>query len=239
MTEQTSPTAAVSTIPLLAEDVLLLLFDPKSGVFRGEGSTLFHILAGSVLTELALEERVEIDERMTLRGRQVRAVTDTAPTDPLLLTTWERVVARPTDVHSLILEVGPCMRAPFIDRLEERGRIRTEKTRFLGFIPDIAITLAESSRRDELLAAARAVLLDGAEPDARTAAIVALLSASGQLPAMHADIPWSGSVYTRGVEMQKGNWGAAAAAESVARTTAAILSNSLFVTLTLPTIQER
>jgi hypothetical protein len=239
MTEQTSPATSVSTIPLLAEDVLLLLFDPTSGVFRGEGSTLFHILAGSVLTELAMAKQVEIDERMTLRGRQVRALSDTAPTDPLLLSTRERIVKRPTDVHSLILEIGPHMRAPFIDRLEERGQIRTEKTKFLGFIPDIAITLADSSRRDELLAAVRAVLLDGAEPNTRTAAIVALLSASGELPAMHADIPWSGAVYTRGVEMQKGNWGASAAGESVARTAAAILSNSLFVTLTLPTIQER
>ena len=239
MTEQTSSSTAVSTIPLLAEDVLLLLFDPKNGVFRGEGSTLFHILAGAVLTELAINNQVEINDRTTLRGREVRVIAGNAPVDPLLLTTWERIEKRPTDVHSLILEIGPHMRAAFIDRLAQRGLIRTEKKKFLGFIPDTAISEGDTPRRDELMTAVRAVLLDGAEPEARIGAIVALLSASGQLPAMDSEIPWSGAVHTRGMAIQKGDWGAEAAAESVARTAAAILANSLFVTLTLPTIQGR
>lgn len=239
MTEQTSSTTAVSTIPLLAEDVLLLLFDPQNGVFRGEGSTLFHILAGAVLTELAIDKRVEINDRTTLRGREVRVVAGNAPVDPLLLTTWQRVEKHPTDVHSLILEIGPHLRAVFIDRLVERGWIRTEKKKFLGFIPDTAITGADVSHRDELMTAVRAVLRDGAEPSARIGAVVALLSASGQLPAMDREIPWSGSVYTRGMAIQKGDWGAEAVAESVARTAAAILANSLFVSVTLPTIQGR
>jgi hypothetical protein len=239
MTEQTSRPAAVSTLPLLAEDVLLLLFDPQNGVFRGEGSTLFHILAGAVLTELAINNQVEINDRTTLRGREVRVMSGNPPADPLLLTTWERIEKRPTDVHSLILEIGPPMRAAFIDRLAHRGVIRTEKKKFLGFIPDTAISEGDASRRDALMSAVRAVLLEGAEPEARVGAVVALLSASGQLPAMDREIPWSGAVHTRGMDIQKGGWGAEAAAESVARTAAAILASSLFVSITLPTIQGR
>lgn len=239
-----SATPTATATPLIAEDVLLLLLEPKSGSIRGEGSPLFHTLAGAVLTELAVDGWVELDERTTLRGRRVHAVTaDEAgtsldgPTDPLLRGTWDRLVAKPTDVYSLILEIGPNLRAPMIDRLAERGHIRLEAKKLLGLIPNTAIIDGGTPHRDELLAPVRAALVDGIEPDPRTAALIALLSASGQLPAMHPEIPWSGNVYTRGIAIQKGDWGANAAGVAVARTTAAILSTALFVSLTAPATQ--
>jgi hypothetical protein len=212
-----SPPSGTSTA-LLAEDLLMLLFRPRDGVFRGEGSPLFHVLAGAVLTDLAAGGWVKLDEHTSMRGREVRALSGgaagdqpplDAPADPLLRDTWERISRKPTDVYSLILEIGPHLRAPMIERLV-----------------------------DELLAAVRGVLVDGAEPDLRTAALVALLSASGEIASMHPDIPWSGAVYTRSTQIRRGDWGAAAAGEAVARTAAAILANSLFVTVTLPGIQR-
>ena len=38
------------------------------------------------------------------------------------------------------------------------------------------------------------------------------------LPVLHRDTPWSGEVYTRGKELERGEWGAAAASEAVLRT---------------------
>ncbi|MBX0301126.1 GPP34 family phosphoprotein [Cryobacterium sp. 1639] len=222
-----------ATTPLVAEDLLLLLFDPSSGTFRGEGSALFHALAGAVLTELALAGQVQVDDRSVLRGRVVRAVGD-PPADPLLRPTWQRLQKRPTDAYALILEIGPTLRAEFIDRLVERGHLRREPRRFLGLIPTTALVAGGTPRRDDLLRAVRPVLVDGVDPDQRTAALAALLSASGALPAMHREIPWSGDVYTRGVALQKGDWGAATAGDAVASTTAAILTNNLFLSLTLP-----
>jgi hypothetical protein len=250
-----TPTTPTTSSALLAEDLLMLLFRPTDGVFRGEGSPLFHVLAGAVLTDLAAGGWVEIDEHTSLRGRQVRALAGgapdrsapldplrepsfDAPADPLLRETWERISRKPTDVYSLILEIGPHLRAPMIERLEERGHIRTEARKLLGFIPNTTIIDGGTPRRAELLAAVRAVLVDGAEPDTRTAALVALLSASGEIATMHLDIPWSGAVHTRSTQIRKGDWGAAAAGEAVARTAAAILSNSLFVTVTLPAIRR-
>jgi hypothetical protein len=228
---------ATTTQPLIAEDLLLLLFDPQSGSIRGEGNPLFHILAGAVLTELAIEGQVEIDERLTLRGRQVRAI-GTPPIDPILHKTWARLDGRPADVHSLILEIGPHLRAAFIERLVERGRITVEKKKMLGFIPTTAMVDGGTSHRTELLNAVRPVFLVGADPDQRTGALAALMSASGVLPMFDREIAWSGAVYTRGIQLQKGDWGAAAASEAVARTAAAILTSSLFVTVTLPIIRE-
>jgi hypothetical protein len=241
-----SPPSGTSTA-LLAEDLLMLLFRPRDGVFRGEGSPLFHVLAGAVLTDLAAGGWVKLDEHTSMRGREVRALSGgaagdqpplDAPADPLLRDTWERISRKPTDVYSLILEIGPHLRAPMIERLVERGHIRTESRKLLGFIPNTAIVDGGTARRDELLAAVRGVLVDGAEPDLRTAALVALLSASGEIASMHPDIPWSGAVYTRSTQIRRGDWGAAAAGEAVARTAAAILANSLFVTVTLPGIQR-
>ena len=68
-------------------------------------------------------------------------------------------------------------------------------------------------------------------PDAHTGALAALLAASGGLPALYKDIPWSGAVYTRGQELQRGDWGAEAVGESVRRTMAGLMASTLFVTV--------
>ncbi|GIG53905.1 hypothetical protein Dac01nite_06570 [Demequina activiva] len=59
--------------PTIAEDLLLLLFDPRARVIRGEGS-LHYPLGGAVLSQLALEERVEVEDQGAWRGRTARAV---------------------------------------------------------------------------------------------------------------------------------------------------------------------
>jgi hypothetical protein len=228
--------------PTLAEDLLIVLFDPRSGSIHSEGSPLFHVLAGAVLTELALSGAVDIDRKTTLRGRQVRVTSSAAPTDELLLGTWRRVKRKPTDAYSLVLEIGPALRALTLDRLVLRGALLREKTTTLGFIPGTRLRLAEgaggSGRRGELVASLTSVLADGAEPSLRTAALAALVSASGALPALHRDIPWSGDVYTRGRELQQGKWGAQIAGDAIAVAAAAMLSTALFVTVGLPGLRD-
>ncbi len=221
------------TPPLLAEDLLLVLFDPESGAIRAEGTPLFHTLAGAVLAELASDGHVELDDRTTMRGRQVRAV-GTAPDDPLLRDIWQRLAAQPLDVQALIVTIGPPLRAALLERLVERDLLRREGRRLLGLLPTTRLVDAGRPRRSQLVGAVRAVLVDGADPDARTGLLAALLSASGALPQLHAEIPWTGPVATRGQQMQRGDWGAAAAADAVAMTTATLLSTSLFVTMSLP-----
>lgn len=236
MTEPTdAPEPTMTSTPLITEDLLLLLFDPTSGSIRGEGHTLFHVLAGSVLVDLAAQGHVDIDEKASLsRGREVHAIAGDPPADPVLRTVWDRLVDRSTDVHSLILEIGPTLREPLIDRLVERGEIDEESTRFLGLIPTTKLVDGGTPRRDELVATVRAVLVDDAQPDARSGALGALLSASGVLPMFDKEIPWSGAVYTRGMHLLGGDWGAAAAAEAVARTAAALAATTLFTVILPP-----
>lgn len=223
-------TAEIPTEPALAEDMLLLMFDPRTGTIAGEGTNLFHTLAGAVLVELAFQGRIDIDEPSLLKGSVVRVVEDAPPADPLLQGIWDRVARKPVDVHSLILERGPYLRAPVLDRVVERGHIAQEKRRMLGLFNTTALVDGGTSRRAELLGPVRAALVDGVDPDSRTAALAALLAGSGSLPALYKDIPWSGAVYTRGRELQRGDWGAEAVGESVRRTMVGLIATNLFVT---------
>jgi hypothetical protein len=206
---------------LVAEDLLLLLLDPRSGTIAGEG-TLFYVLAGAVLADLALRDAVELDEGRTLTGRRVSAVPGAAPSDPLLREVWDQVAERPQGVQALLAGVGPQLRGPLLERLVDAGHVTREKRTVLGPIRRTALVTGSSGRREDLVQQVRQVLVDGTGPTPRTGLLAALLSASGSLPALHADFPWSGALYTRGKELERGDWGAAAAGDAVMRTAIAV-----------------
>ncbi len=207
--------------PLLVEDVLLLLFQPDSGTIAGE-NTLFYVLGGAALGDLAMTARIETEKR-TL-GTRVHGVGD-GPLDPLLTSAWEYAAEKPRGVQTVLAAIGPRLREPVLDRLVERGDLLREEKKVLGFIPSERLSLA-MDRRAGLIGRVRAVLTDGEEPDTRTAAIVALLSASGTLPQFDREISWTGDVYTRAKALERGDWGAAAAGAAVARTIAAVVTTS-------------
>ncbi|TFD92114.1 GPP34 family phosphoprotein [Cryobacterium lactosi] len=222
---------------LIIEDLLLLLFDAKSGVFRGEGTTLFNVLAGAAFVDLTLAENVELVDKGILHGKEVHAMTGNPPADPVLRDAWDRIAQHPYEVHTMVATVGPHLREPTVERLVRNGHLRREKRRFLGLFPTTALVDGDTPRRAELIAAVRAVLVEDAEPDARTAALAALLSASDTLPQFDREIPWSGAVYKNGKKLEHGSWGTAAAAEVVARAGAAAIS-ATFVTNVLPAIRD-
>ncbi|OEV11279.1 GOLPH3/VPS74 family protein [Streptomyces nanshensis] len=212
--------------PLIAEDLTLLMMDDASGAIAGEG-TLYYTLGGAVLVELGLGGHIAADPNETgLTGVKVRAGTGRPPSDPLLRGAYDTVAARVRGVHSLLAEVGTGLRTPVLDRLVKRGTVRRRSTKWLGFIPSTSLTIADTAHKKALVGQVRAVLLDGAEPDARTAALAGLLSASGTLPSLHRSIPWSGALYKRAKELEQGSWGAEAVNAAVLRTMAAIAAGS-------------
>jgi hypothetical protein len=82
----------------------------------------------------------------------------------------------------------------------------------------------------------RAVLEDGESPDARTAAVIALVSSSGVLPSLRpALVTWSGEVALRAKEIETGSWGASAVNTAVTRTAAAIAASSAAVAVSVIT----
>lgn len=221
--------------PTIAEDLLLLLFQPDVGVRPGRGAiagegTLYAVLAGAVLAELALGEHV----RATRGGSGVEVVDDRPPTDALLRAAWNYIAQRPRAVQTVLAAIGPTLRAPVLARVVDRGDIVATQHRYLGLFESTVLEDADSDRRARLMTAARAVLVDGAAPSPRTAALVALLWASGTLPQFDPEIPWSSAVIARARELEQGDWGAGAAGEAVQRTVLAIFSATVASALSAP-----
>ena len=211
----------------MAEDLLLLLFQPDSGTVAGE-NTLFYVLGGAVLADLALGEQV-----LTEPGRGgttlVRAVERRPPADDLLKSAWDYVLPEPRGVQTVLAAVGPSLRGPLLDRLVERGHLRRSSRKRWGLFTTTALEEGTTGRRARLLAEVRAVLVDGAEPQPRVAALAALISASGNLPRFDPGIPWTSPVIARAEELKQGNWGAEAASQAVTRTVTAVIVNSVVV----------
>ena len=228
LSEGTAASAgAQATLP---EDVMLLLFNPRNGSISGEGLTLMYTLGGALLTELAIRGHIEVDSGK----RSARAVGD-APADPLLRGAWERIPTVARGMRSLVVDIGPRSRESTLNALVTKGEIRQVPHRILGLFTTNALEGGDTDTRERLLGPVRAALIDGVVPDSRTGALIALLSASKNLPAMHADIPWSGDIYTRGKEFERGEWGAKAASDIIVSTLVAQVVGTAFAT-TLATL---
>ncbi|MFC8797822.1 GPP34 family phosphoprotein [Promicromonospora sp. NPDC057138] len=208
--------------PLLVEDVLLLLFQPSSGAIAGE-NYLYYVLGGAVVADLTFRDLIEAHE-----GRLVRRVAarGDAPHDDVLRPAWDYLATKPRRVQTVIAAIGPELRGKVLDRLVDGGHLRRRRKKVLGFIPSESLELG-SARRAGLLARVRATLVDGTQPDARTAALTALLSASGNLHQFDPEIPWTSAVIHHAKELENGNRGAAAAGAAVTRSTIAVISGAL------------
>lgn len=220
---------------LIVEDLLLLMLDDETGTPAGAG-TLYYTLGGAVLVELALRGRVETEEGTGgLSGPKVRAVGDGPLDDPLLQAAYDKVAERPRRVQTLLVEIGSGLWEPLIDRLIERGLIGREKKRVLGVFRMNTLPAKDTAHEEALRRTIRTVLEDDAEPDPRTAAVIALLSSSGTLPMLRPPLPWSGKVHKRAKELEQGSWGAKAVDSAVSRTAVAIAASSAAVAITVAT----
>ncbi|MGW7514290.1 GOLPH3/VPS74 family protein [Streptomyces sp. NPDC054796] len=207
---------------LIVEDLTLLMMDDKSGAIAGAG-TLYYTLGGAVLVELGLGGHVTVDENDSgLNGVKVRAVEGDPLPDPVLRAAQDKVAGRVRGVQTLLIQIGTGLRETVLDRLVERGMLRRESRKTLGVFRSTATTAADTSHKEALVARVRAVLIDGEEPDDRTAALIGLLLASGTLPSLYRSVPWSGEVYKRAKALERESWGAAAVNTAVLRTMAAV-----------------
>jgi hypothetical protein len=214
-----------TTDTLIVEDLMLLLLDDRTGAIAGEG-VLQYPLGGAILAELALAGLVEADGTTMFYGQKVHAVAGALPTDPLLRRAYDTIAERPRGVQTLLLEIGSELREQVLDRLVERHFLRRETKRTLGLFTTTRLPANDPQYEAALLDSVRAVLEDGATPDARTATLVALLSATGTLPQFDPRIAWSSRVYTRGKQLEGGNWVAEAVGLAVTHAAAAVSTAS-------------
>ncbi|MFB7174162.1 GPP34 family phosphoprotein [Streptomyces sp. NPDC056254] len=194
----------------LAEEIMLLALDDESGAVRQRQSAA-PAVAGALLFELVMAERVSVaDKHLEL--------VSTEPTgEPLLdgrvrlIEAWMRGRPRRRVSQWLAKDYTKAV-APVLERLGERGLVVQQEHKVLGMFPTRRYPEADGTVERALRERLTAVVLEHAEPDERTAGLVALLHAA-KLHRLAFPHLRARSVSPRMAEIADGQW----AAESVRR----------------------
>lgn len=231
-TKRTRDTAPVPRRPLLlAEELLLLLLDDVSGRVTTDGTRLTNGLAGAMLLELAVDEHVGITTGSTDGPGGVRAkpgrlavLANPRPADPELAVALDKVAERagrkPKDALPPLVKG---LKERLLERLAAAGLITRQRGRLLGFIPNTTWPTVDPGPEREVRERLRQVLVDGQQPDQRTAALVALLSATD---AVHKALPDADKrlVKKRARQIAEGEWASDAVRRAVAETETAVMT---------------
>jgi hypothetical protein len=214
---------------LLAEDLLLLLTADDTGRLAAGATEADVALAGALLVELTLMERVDVagpGERVR-EGRLI--VRDAAPTgddvlDEALATVGRKEGKKPQDV---VAALRKGTRARLYGRLVERGLLRAERGRILGLFPTSRWPALDAGHEAAVRGRLATALRQGGTTDARTAALIALLLA---LRVVHKTVdPDSVGLSTRGMtgsatRIAEGDWAARAVRSAIDSLNAALIA---------------
>ncbi|WP_116948530.1 GOLPH3/VPS74 family protein [Jiangella endophytica] len=205
---------------LIVDDFMLLLLDDESGSPAGAG-TLHYSLGGALLVDLALAGRI------TIESKGVTVVDGPPLDDPLLDDALAKVAEKRRGTHALLFVLGQGLSDRVTERLVERGLIRRETRKFLGLFRTTTWPADDVRHEAELRERLRRVLVGGEQPDARTAAIIALLNAINVLHIVVSgpDLPWR-TVANRASEIQQGEWATDPATQAVMTTYAGIVASA-------------
>ena len=207
---------------LVAEELLLLCLDEETGRSRLGRDRLEPALAGAMLAELALRQRVTVtpDEagwskrrRLTLRSAGPtgdaeldRALTAAAAAEgrrvkDLLATTSSRRISRG-------------LRQRLLERLVDQGVLQQQTRKLLGLIPDTTWPAADFRPGHEVRQRLHGALVVGLTPDDRTTALVGLLWATGMATKV-LDAEDRATVRRRAKEHSQAGWVATAVKQAI------------------------
>lgn len=227
-----------ATLPLTAELVLLILDDDKGKPLVDSIKRKAAVAGGAVL-ELALDGILELTPGEPGRARLVAAPAAAEPRSPVLGQARDRVVGhKPKDAVARLGGASDWKHRA--DDIEEAVLQELAAAGILEQVEHTTFGVARSTRwvqrRPEVEAEIRtriALVLDGGQPDARTAALVALANAIDLLPKLYpgrdkksmrrrvteiGEMAWGGQAVSQVVQEVKGAVIAAVVASTVATT---------------------
>lgn len=208
---------------LIAEDLLLLLLDDDDGTLK-QSDKIQPLLGGALLIELALAERIEVAEKTSRWSTARVAVVDGPPVDePLLAAAIGTIGEKPRSAQDLVNRLGKGTRNVLLERLTERGLVRPVQSKVLGLFPRTTWPATDRTHEAAVRERLQGALVHRLTPDARTAALVALLSAVGHAHKVveRGDVP-AKDVKSRAKEIADGAWAATAVKDAVAAAQAAM-----------------
>ncbi|MGY5283622.1 GOLPH3/VPS74 family protein, partial [Nocardia gipuzkoensis] len=206
---------------LLAEDLMLLLLDERTGHSMADSTRTPRILAGAVLLDLidAGAIRLAGPGNEAKPGRIVVSANKSA--DPILGDALARIeAARPMKPRAAIEKLSKGLQPKVLHRLADEGLVRIEHHRALGIFPRTA--WMPRGHRKELR---DRLTPPFAHPDApvepRAAALISLLSAADAVPKIFPDRDRR-VVTQRAKEIAAGDWASKAARDAVQAVDAAL-----------------
>jgi hypothetical protein len=228
------------TMPLAA-DLLLLAYADDTGKPLLDSTRLNAALAGATVLELTVLGVLDIaDARGPVRSGRLYRVPGRVAPDPLL----EEVAdvchnKKPQDAISNIAGVTSFkdragrIKDALLHRLAAEGVLREERGKVLGLFPASRWPTADPSYERALVDRIGAVLVGGAQPDPRTAALISLLSAVDLAPKV---LPGADKrlVRARAKEIAQGSWAAAGVRRAIESVTAAVTA-----AIAVPTIASQ
>lgn len=159
----------------LSEEILLLALDDEKGsVGTGVSSTLDTALAGAQLLDLAIAKRITIEDKRVIP-------LDGPPLDdPVLDAALTRILeeSKHKKAESMIPKLTKGLRKRLLAQLVEKGIVRADERKVLGFIPKNRYPELNGTVEDELRRRLRDVILLDKVPDERTASLAAVIQAA-------------------------------------------------------------
>ena len=160
-----------------AEEIMLLLLDDRDGSFLPvPGSSTNSALAGAVLMDLALLDRIDTDLHSLV-------LVDGKPTgDPLLDPTLERIAGSDQTYDAQhwvwsLADQADEIREAALSRLVEKGILKREENRFLWVFRSRRYPTLDGRAEREVKLRILGVLLSDEIPDPRDIAIIGLCDA--------------------------------------------------------------
>ncbi|WP_375388763.1 GPP34 family phosphoprotein [uncultured Amnibacterium sp.] len=166
---------------LLAEDLLLLLLDDEKGTTPGLWVAVRVPLGAAVLAELAIDDAVELEPRESRWRTPKIRVTGATEQDDVLAAALQVVAQKPRTAVDLVGRVGDGLKDRLAERLAGQGLLERHDGTVLGLFPRTTWPAAASTHEAQVREGLRAVVVDGAAPDERTAALAGILQALDRL----------------------------------------------------------
>ncbi|MER5933510.1 GPP34 family phosphoprotein [Streptomyces sp. NPDC002054] len=192
----------------LGEEIMLLSLDDESGSAKSQQAAGWAV-AGGILLELVMAERVSVT------GKYLGVLDSTPTGEPLLdgrlalLETWMQGRSKRRVTDWLTKDHTKAVGAT-VQRLSERGLVTEERHKVLGLFPVRRYPEADGATERALRERLTATVLGKADPDERTAGLIALLH-SAKLHGLAFPEQPRKEVTQRMAEIAAGEW----AAESV------------------------
>ncbi len=205
---------------LLAEDMLLLAWDPGAGKPRGSTAVQLPMaLGGALLIDLALRDRLRIEV-------DVPRASSRPTGDDLLdeVAAQLRDGSRRRKLKGWVRKVGTTARREQVrDRLVTRGLLEPEERKLLGLFTVTRHRLVDTAEVERMAGSVRGVLTGGRPADDREAALVALVGATAVLDGL---VPRSDrrAARARAKELAETTPIAAAARDVIRETEAAMIA---------------